>query len=514
MQDYSVLSVLSETNPATYKAWAETLQCEVLLQVYAPTTVQQANSALKKAFTQTALSHPANYRIYDVFLDGSFDSLKVVVVSEVWEKDLQQELTDRTQRNDPMSEKELASFLRNAMEGLTTAAELSIPVQVTPKAFVYANNKYKFSTFRENSVVRGNNTEENVKEVGLLTAKLALPQQVTELTTDTVLRVLRDSDCSRELLSLLYGMLADDPEARPTYSEVLGIVEQLKPCVSDYPRKWREVPSHSAINVLPTLTRRYLSFYNIEESRWNQSIPLRQPIQYNLYTKVLVLSSGDICCNGGCGKAHVDLNEEGDVFSGREAWRSTFVVTCTGHTYRLTDMTLGRAATGIVQVQQHLYVFGGKNTLLTHGDLVSNIRLQLSTEAQWEDRAAMTAPRFGFNPIAHGESVYLCGGWTRTLDCYRPATDTMQRLSAALPESSFCLTYFHSDQLVVISSKYMTSLRLSISEGVEVTQQTPHELPNCSPWANPPPVVWNQSVYSVKDGRIAKYPLDVEQLEN
>lgn len=68
----------------------------------------------------------------------------------------------------------------------------------------------------------------------------------------------------------------------------------------------------------------------------------------------------------------------------------------------------------------------------------------------------MYMPRYYFNPSGYHQYLYLCGKGSEAIEAFHTHTYLFSVLLIRLPENSECCSFIENDQLVIISSHYLT----------------------------------------------------------
>lgn len=113
-----------------------------------------------------------------------------------------------------------------------------------------------------------------------------------------------------------------------------------------------------------------------------------------------------------------------------------------------------------------------------------------------------TQPRTSFHPCEYRHYIYLCGRLTTSIEAFDLQSRVFLALSPLLPEhDTACLVFLESDELVVMSEKYVTRYQAG-PEGHHLTQTSEQQHGSINTYSNMPPVVVSGMVYYVDAGEV------------
>ena len=113
-------------------------------------------------------------------------------------------------------------------------------------------------------------------------------------------------------------------------------------------------------------------------------------------------------------------------------------------------------------------------------------RLELGTK-QWHEVGNMVKQRWTFNPCEWNGEVYLCGGYSDTIETFDPRTYSFTLLPITLPDQqSTSVAYLLNHQLVILTWNYVNLLSLQATGelGMESNQHKGYGV-----WCNMNPVM-------------------------
>ena len=116
-------------------------------------SLDQANSALREAFSQIQLDHQGICKVYDCFLETSdTGEIRSVIVTELMQRDLYEEILQRAQQGAFWSEAELVTILRNLTEVLVYAqSRLVSHRDIKPQNIFIRDGEIKIGDFGSSS---------------------------------------------------------------------------------------------------------------------------------------------------------------------------------------------------------------------------------------------------------------------------------------------------------------------------------------------------------------------------
>lgn len=148
------------------------------------------------------------------------------------------------------------------------------------------------------------------------------------------------------------------------------------------------------------------------------------------------------------------------------------------------------------------------------GTLKESETFDLQSSA-WRSLPNMTEARCVFNPCQYEGRLYLCGGWTPTIEVFDPETCSFQLQSVQLPEGdSPALAVVDNSQLLVMGEEYVT--RWQVSQGHLVLVSREDKKLHCRVASNMPVLVdsVNDVVYVVFNSECYGIKLDGSWVED
>jgi len=141
------------------------------------------------------------------------------------------------------------------------------------------------------------------------------------------------------------------------------------------------------------------------------------------------------------------------------------------------------------------------------GNLKESEAFDLQSSA-WLRLANMAEARCVFNPCEYEKLVYLCGGWTSTIETFDPETCIFQLLPIQLPENDYAsLAVVENAQLLVMCEVYVTRWHFNSEHNLVQVSQEAKTL-HCRVASNMPVqvdsvndvvyVVFNSECYGIK----------------
>lgn len=235
--------------------------------------------------------------------------------------------------------------------------------------------------------------------------------------------------------------------------------------------------TYPAIAVFPTK----LFTFDIYASHWKPTLSLSDKIEVDNFSAAVCINESSVfVCGGNSGNSQ-----------GKQAYLIVDGAIC-----RVSDMDLGRNGPGVVYIpeQTEVMVFGGS----VRGQRTKRcISLSLQT-LNWREIGEMTEGRALFNPCRVAHFVYLCGGYSRTVDLFDPQITQFRLLKTFSLPSDFavqnCTSVYDpiQDCIVSISKHILTRWDVSLRKQPQSTVHRAYE-----PWSRAYPVVLRSQVLLV-----------------
>ena len=211
---------------------------------------EAANSALREIMTLFQLKHPNIVEILGCYSEVCEEGMQTVLIMELMDKSLSCELKERKQRNEPWSEAELCSYLCALASALAYAQTQDISHRdIKPSNIFVSSNAIKLGDFgsaarflhcqKRSPEFQGTldyaSPEARAYLLAMLMASaehlsLDLPKSDVFSLGKTILELAELSDDCLEsyprLMPLLLEMVAEQPQSRPSFEEILT---RLKP---------------------------------------------------------------------------------------------------------------------------------------------------------------------------------------------------------------------------------------------------------------------------------------------
>jgi len=232
------------------------------------------------------------------------------------------------------------------------------------------------------------------------------------------------------------------------------------------------------IAVFPT----QLFAFDISASHWRPAINLRDKIEVDNFSSAVWISESSVFVCGGGNSGN---------FEGKQAYLIVDGAVC-----RVSDMDLGRSGPGVIFIQEQVevLVFGGSVRGQRTKRCVS-LGLQTST---WRQLGEMSEGRALFNPCRDAHFIYLCGGYSRTVDLFDPQSTQFRLLKTFSLPSDFavqnCTSVYDpvQDCIVSISKHILTRWDVGLRRQPQSATHRAYE-----PWSRAYPVVLRSQVLLV-----------------
>lgn len=126
----------------------------------------------------------------------------------------------------------------------------------------------------------------------------------------------------------------------------------------------------------------------------------------------------------------------------------------------------------------------------------------------WRELPSMTYARCLFNPCDYNGFLYLCGFGTDAIEAYSPEACIFLPLQVLLPEKSACIAVVDNNQLLIVSTNYLTRWTTGQNHSLVLCSLQNHA--NISVLCNMPPVLdpQNGRMYISDEGKCNIVSLD------
>ena len=255
---------------------------------------------------------------------------------------------------------------------------------------------------------------------------------------------------------------------------LIGVPKPTVPAEGAVIHRVKEPP----VAVLPG---KFLLFDTIS-FQWRPAISLNGKVEVdNFSATVWVNESSLFVCGGDCSTRS----------EGRQAYILVDSAVC-----RVSDMDFGRSGPGVIYLQD-------KSSVLVFGGTCKGKRIKGCLgfglhASNWVKLGNMSEPRAMFNPCIVGTLVYLCGGYSRTVERYDPNTGQFHLLKTFSLPGDFtvqnCTTVYDPsrDCLISISKHVITRWDIELRRQPESSIHRAYE-----PWSRAPPVLLRSQVLLV-----------------
>ena len=159
-------------------------------------------------------------------------------------------------------------------------------------------------------------------------------------------------------------------------------------------------------------------------------------------------------------------------------------------------MSKARWGHGVVLVGQKVLVFGGTALLnLAADDGLKKYEQFNVQKRSWKLKNEMIKPRTFITPCRYGESIYLCGGGSKSIEKFNLFTHSFLLLPIQLDEDSSTLSVIQANLLIILTQSTLSTYNLFTSTRISI-----HSRPYGSIWSNCPPMTDGENVYIVDYG--------------
>ena len=236
--------------------------------------------------------------------------------------------------------------------------------------------------------------------------------------------------------------------------------------------------SYPPIAVFPTK----LLTFDIFASHWRPAVNLSDRIEVDNFSATVGINESSVFVCGGGNSGNCE---------GKQAYLIVDGAVC-----RVSDMDTGRSGPGVVYIQEQaaVLVFGGA---LRGQRTKCCLGFSLQTSA-WRIIGNMSEGRAMFNPCRVDSKVYLCGGYSRTVDIFDLQSTQFRLLKTFSLPSDFsvqnCTSVYDPFQgcVVSISKHILTRWDIDLRKQPQSTAHRAYE-----PWSRAYPVVLRSQVLLV-----------------
>ena len=241
---------------------------------------------------------------------------------------------------------------------------------------------------------------------------------------------------------------------------------------------------------LPCIITNCIGFFGFRSKKWAKSKSVKPKVKSSEWSSYVLIDSNRVFLCGG-----------GDSY---KAYRSAYFVEKEGPSHKLTKMTCNRSEHSAVLLNGSVHVFGGR---CQTGPLREVESFDLES-LNWTVQVPMNNSRYSFVAAALGNCIYLCGGNNQrgAIEVFHPEKRECVMLDATLPEYDRSLAFVLSDDLVVLTRKWIT--RFTVTEdGLCKVSSKEHSETN-SIWSSTTPVVFKGHVYTVDNANCYWYNVE------
>lgn len=218
-------------------------------------------------------------------------------------------------------------------------------------------------------------------------------------------------------------------------------------------------------------------------------LPKQTPFQVSRRSGWVVLDSGRaLVCGGGDGRTYTAL----------EVWKTAYLVHGSGEVDSLPSLSNSHSSFGIVFWQGSVHVFG---SYFPDGDKKCE-RLGMAEAEGWCSLPDMKESRTLFTPAVWRGAVYLCGGWTTTVEVWDG--ERMMMLELRLPEAERTMACVYKDKVLVLSYRYLSTISAQAGQLTLATKKHPSYYFHTS--TNP--VVYAGLLYHIHDREVSRFALE------
>ena len=122
----------------------------------------------------------------------------------------------------------------------------------------------------------------------------------------------------------------------------------------------------------------------------------------------------------------------------------------------------------------------------------------------------MNKSRSDFNPCCFHGFVYLCGGWTPSIEAFSPESCLFTLLQVDLTdEFSHSITFVDQSELVVMSGTHVTRWKAASGPQLSLTALTKHKYADLR--CNMEPAVTSAWVYTVQGNKVLRITKEAVQ---
>lgn len=213
---------------------------------------------------------------------------------------------------------------------------------------------------------------------------------------------------------------------------------------------------------------RQIAVFDCRNQRWSGLVPVKSQLDVDKYTSSTIVDAGRVfSCGGG------------------SSYRCAYLLQLLQGSYTVTElarMNNYRQYPGIIYdaSAREVLVFGGSDA---KSELRTCEKISLNRQ-RWEELPDMICARRFFTPCRRRELVYLCGGYSYTVETFNLCSGVFQPVGLRLPESSWCSSAIVSDELIVITEKSISRCNLREERMLE---ERPHA--SFMPWSRSTPVI-------------------------
>lgn len=228
-----------------------------------------------------------------------------------------------------------------------------------------------------------------------------------------------------------------------------------------------------------------VSMFDCRNQWWSRAKPLTQKVDVDKYTSSTIVDEGRIfCCGGG------------------SSYRNAYLLQVSKDSYAVTElarMNSYRQYPGLIfdASLREVLVFGGSDS---KQELRSCEKMSLQ-KRRWEEMPEMICARRFFTPCRRRERVYLCGGWSYTVETYDLCSGVFQPVGLRLPESSWSSAVIVADELIVLTENTISRWNLREERQLEERTHLPFKI-----WSRSSPVIIDNTFFILpcSDNKLAK----------
>lgn len=152
LQNQQITHILPETGVTIYSGRLFPSNSPVTITETLFSSLLQANSALKQAFSLSSLVHSNILKVLDCYFDVKEGRYSVTVVQETGERSLEGEIREREEEGRHWTDGEVSNTLKELINALSFAEKHTFsPKNITPNCIFFTENTVKIGDFASTS---------------------------------------------------------------------------------------------------------------------------------------------------------------------------------------------------------------------------------------------------------------------------------------------------------------------------------------------------------------------------